>query len=544
MRIAISILTVALLLAAPAFAQSADTQSLRPQIEGTVVSALNGQLVPRAVVVARNAKTHGETTITRADDNAHFVFERLAPSSYQLFAGKQGYFSDSRKASMQPIVELAAGAEIKDVIVRLMPLGVISGRIVDEGNDPVRGVEVRLLSLDYYRGRQTLSTSSSAVTDDRGEYRIFDIRPGSYYLLAEFNVNKDLNKALAIVPPKGSALDLAYPPLFYPATSDMPQAQKIAINAGDELHADFALVPMQAVSIQGRVVNGLTNRPVSKPMVTAYWGENTAVMARTAEITEQENGFEIRGLGPGTYTLRTNFTDDGENFSDERVVEVTSQGLRNLVIAGLPDFEVWGHVRLENARLPAWNPSVEFASVGPRVGSIFRVGTNRPDMQFTGKLHPGDHYKVNVPNLPQDFYLKSVRVSGREVPNTDVVIGGRRTELDLIVSPAGGHIEGSALNDRKEPVSGSYLLLVPDFSDKINADLIRTLRCDFKGKFVMRGVPPGNYKLFAFEDIEVNEILNQPELLKNYESNAQAVRVEESGKYTLEVKPVPAPGGA
>ena len=537
MRLAISILAL-MLLSSSALAQN--LEPAKPLIEGTVVSALNGQLVPHAVVVARNTKLHEGTILARADDNAHFVFDRLEPNVYRLYAGKQGYFSDSRKISMEPIVELPAGGEVKDVIVRLMPLGVISGRILDEKNEPVRGVEIRLLSLDYYRGRQTLSTQTSVVSDDRGEYRIFDIRPGSYYLLAEFNLSKELNKTFAIVPPKGSTLDIAYPPIFYPSTSDLPQAQKIAVNPGDELHADFALVPMQAVSIQGRVVNGLTSRPVTKPVVTAYWGENTAVMARTAELTEQENGFEIRGIGPGTYTLRTTFIDDGENFTDERTVEVTSQGIRNMVIAGLPDFEVIGHVRLENAQLRAWYPSVEFASVGPKVGSIFRVGTNRADLQFTGKLHPGDHYKVNVPNLPQDFYLKSVKVSGREVPNTDVVIGGRRMELDLLVSPAGGHIEGSALNDRKDPVSGSYLLLVPDFSDKINVDAIRTMRADSKGKFVMRGVAPGIYRLFAFEDIEVNELLNQPDLLKSYEANAQLVRVEEGGKYTVEVKPVPA----
>jgi hypothetical protein len=319
----------------------------------------------------------------------------------------------------------------------------------------------------------------------------------------------------------------------------MAQAQKLAVNPGDELHADFALAPMQAVSIQGKVVNGLTNRPILKPAVTAYWGENTTVMARTAEISGTDNAFEIRGLGPGVYTLRTSFTDDGENFTDERVVEVTGQGIRNLLIAGLPDFEIEGHVRLVGTQYPAWSPSVEFASVGPKVGTIFRVGTNRPAMQFSGKLHPGDHYKVNVPNLPKDFYLKSVSVAGHEMPNTDVVIGGRHTELDLVVSTAGGHIEGTATNDNKEPVGGSYLLLVPDFVEKINAEMIRSVRADSKGKFVLPGVAPGTYKLFAFEDIELNMILNQPDLLKNYESAAQIVKVEESGKYRVEVKPIP-----
>lgn len=529
-----------LIWSASAVAQSPDQQPPKPQIEGTVVSALNGQLLPRALVVARSVKSHAQAGFSRADDNGHFILERLDPGSYQISAGKQGYFSDDRKSLMQPVVDLAAGAQVKNVLVRLMPLGVISGRIVDESNDPVRGVEVRLLSQDFYRGRQSLSTMGTAVSDDRGEYRIFDIHPGSYYLLAEFNLGKELNRSLAVVPVKGSAMDIAYPPMLYPGTSDMPQAQKLAVNPGDELHADFALLPMQAVSIQGRVVNGLTNRPVARPVVTAYWGENTTVMARTSELAETNNGFEIRGLGPGVYTLRTSFTDDGENFTDERVVEVAGQGIRNLLIAGLPDFEVNGRVRLVGTQNLPWSPSVEFASVGPRVGSIFRVGANWPTLQFSGKLHPGDHYKVNVPNLPQDFYLKSVLVAGREVPNTDVVIGGRHTELDLVVSQAGGHIEGTAANDNKEPVGGSYLLLVPDVADKVTAETIRSVRADSKGKFVLRGVAPGTYKLFAFEDIELNMILNQPELLKNYESASQILKVEESGKYTVEVKPVAA----
>lgn len=523
------------LLPALAFSQSTPTPPAKAQIEGIVVSATGGQLLPRSLVILRNLKAKSQT-LGRADDNAHFLFDRVDPGSYQIFAGRQGYYTDERKRGMQAVIDLAAGDTVNGVVLRLLPLGIISGRIVDETNDPVRDVEIRLLAVEHYRGREFLNTMSSAVSDDRGEYRIFDIRPGSYFLLIEHNVSKEWKKQTGAVAVRGSRLDIAYPPLLYPGTSDMLQAQKMVITPGDDLHADFALFPVQAVSIQGRVVNGLTNRPILHPSVTAYWGPTASVMARTAEIAENGADFEIRGIGAGTYTLRTTFTEDGESFSDERVVEIGNEGLRNLMISGLPDFEIVGHVRLENARYQFY-PSVEFASTGPKNSSIFRVGTTRPDNQFTGKLHPGDRYRVNVPNLPQDFYLKSVRVSGREVANTDVVIGGRHTEIDLLVSPGGGHIDGTTLNDKHEPVSGSYVLLVPD-SDKPDADLIRTTRSDVKGKFVMRGLPPGTYKLFAFEDAET-EILNQPELLKNYEQNSQSVKVEEAGKYTLEIKPVP-----
>jgi hypothetical protein len=531
------IVPATLLLSVAALAQSPDSQTAKPQLEGSVVSSVNGQLLPRAMVIARNLKSQG-TNMVRADDNAHFAFDHLEPGSYQLTASKQGYFTDDRKAYLQQVVDIAAGARISDILIRLVPLGTVSGRVVDESNDPVRRVELRLLSLDHYRGRQTFNLIGSAVTDDRGEYRIFDVRPGTYYLLAEFNLTGEWAKIIGALPAKRSPADLAYPPVFYPGTSDLPQAQKLLINAGDELHADFSLYPIQAVSIEGRVVNGLTGRPVATPMVTAYWGNNTAVMVRNGEISEKDNSFEIRGIGPGTYTLRTSFLEDGETYTDERTVEIGSEGMRNLLIAGLPDFDILGHVRIENARYSTWTPSVEFASTGVRVGNIFRVGAMRPDFHYTAKLHPGNQYRVNVPNLPQDFYLKSVQVAGHEVANTDVVIGGRHTEVELLVSPSGGHIEGATLDEKKEPVPASYVLLVPD-GEKINPDLIRSVRTDKKGKFVVRGVPPGTYKLFSFEDIEINDLINQPELLKNYETNAQIVKVEENGKYNLELKPVP-----
>ena len=488
--------------------------------------------------MVRKGSKDAPATLGRADDNAHFVIDHLEPGSYVISAAKQGYFTDEHKLGQQATLDLTAGGQVKDIVVRLMPLGVITGRVVDEANDPIHGAEVRLLAVEYYRGRESMHLVGAATSDDRGEYRIFDVRPGSYFLLVEHNLNKEWRKATGTLPPKGSWLDVIHPLIFYPASTDVLQAQKMTVNAGDMLNADFALFPVQAVSIQGRVVNGMTNRPISHPSVTAYWGESASMMARIAEISDDGREFEVRGLGPGTYTLQTKFTDDNESFSDERVVEIGSQGMKNLVIAGLPDFEITGHVRMENARYGAFTPSVEFASVGPKIGSIFRVGTNRPDYRFAGKLHPGDHYKVNVPNLPQDFYLKSVRVAGREVPNTEVSIGGRNSEIDLLLSPAGGHIEGTTLNDKHEPVSSSYVFLVPDFSDKINADLIRPTRSDLKGKFVIRGVPPGNYKLFAFEDVELNEMLNQPELLKNYDQSSQSVKVEEAGKYTVELKPV------
>src|ERR1700746_1376872 len=110
-----------LFLSALAFAQTTTAPPAKGQIEGTVVSAAGGQLLPRSLVILRNLKTKSQT-LGRADDNAHFLFDRLDPGSYQITGGRQGYYIDEHKRGMQIVVDLAAGDTVKDVLVRLLPL--------------------------------------------------------------------------------------------------------------------------------------------------------------------------------------------------------------------------------------------------------------------------------------------------------------------------------------------------------------------------------------------------------------------------------------
>ena len=65
----------------------------------------------------------------------------------------------------------------------------------------------------------------------------------------------------------------------------------------------------------------------------------------------------------------------------------------------------------------------------------------------------------------------------------------------------------------------------------VDPDQILRSRSDAKGKFVLRGIPPGTYKLVAFEDVNVNDLMVQPEVLKRFVDQGAVVKVAESGKY-------------
>ena len=74
----------------------------------------------------------------------------------------------------------------------------------------------------------------------------------------------------------------------------------------------------------------------------------------------------------------------------------------------------------------------------------------------------------------------------------------------------------------------------------------RAIRCFFhnavshqNGRFTIRTVVPGDYKLFAWEEIEPFAY-NDPDVLRRYEEVGIPLKVSEAAKLTVEAKMIPA----
>ena len=120
---------------------------------------------------------------------------------------------------------------------------------------------------------------------------------------------------------------------------------------------------------------------------------------------------EIRGLAPGSYTVRANFIEDKDTYIGEQTIEVGPQGAQNVEIAALPDFAAAGHVTLTgNPPKDFHRVLIEFVGQGllPRV----RASAVFPELKFEAQLRPEKRYYANIRNLPEDYYLKSVAISG------------------------------------------------------------------------------------------------------------------------------------
>jgi hypothetical protein len=536
--------------------QSADAQTT--VIEGTVLNIQNSRTIPHAVVNLRQTQG-GQSKATRSDGNGHFVFRNVDAGSYRLTAERQGFFSDDRKREYQPVIDVSVGEHVKNVPVRLMPSAVLAGEIVDEFNDPVQDVEVRALAMRVRLGQMYLSQAGKMTTDDRGQYRIAGLHPGKYYLVAEYKHGDSIADAVKTaiaeklvargqpggaksgevlrvdVPPETPEPPYTYAPLFFPATGDFQQAQAIGLNAGDETAANFVLISTPVVSIRGRVTNGLTGAPAGTASVSAYWTPYMESDGIPGRVSQEDGRFEIRGLAPGTYTVRASSTADGQPYTGEQTVEVGSLGAQNVEVPVLPDFAAAGHVTIVSSlRNPLGRAVIiEFAGEGlmPRILSSARP----PEYKFDALLRPERRYRATIRNLQEDYYLKSVALAGHDVPPDNLVVSGTRGDIELILSPAGGHLEGLLFDAKDQPTRGS-VLLVPDVPDPGPPDLFRRTNADGKGKFTFRGIAPGSYRVVAMESLNLDTEINNPDFLRTIGNRGQNLIVEENGKYSVALK--------
>lgn len=540
----------ALMLAVPLAAQNAPEEPAVAMIEGTVINIQSSRTIPRATVTLLHLKGTGSKS-QRADGRGHFLFTNVEPGIYRLMADRAGFFSDDHKREYQPIFEIAAGEHVKDIPVRLTPSALVSGKVRDEYNDPVQDAEIRVLTVQTLLGQQYLRVAGKAMTDDRGEYRIAGLHPGRYYLVVEdkskplatlTSIIENVNALAKMKDKKGRPLGVAMPgvpdppytyaPMFYPDTNDFRQAQSLKLNPGDEMAADFLLISAPVVSIRGKVVNGMTGQTANNATVTAFW-TNYVEGGGIPALLALGGSFEVRGISPGTYTVRATFTDDQRAFYGEETIEVGDRGAQNVQITALPDFVATGHVRLAGPTEKPRKASIEFVGEGlmPRV----RTSTVPPDLVFEAQLRPDRRYRAMVRNLPQDYYLKSVTISQHELAPDNVVVNGLRGDLELILSTAGGHIEGALTNSSNEPTRGS-ILLIPDVPEPGPPDLFRRTSADSKGNFMFRGVAPGSYRLLAVENLSLEDEINDPDFLRTIGNQGQTLSVEENGKYTVVLK--------
>src|ERR1039457_5042154 len=218
------------------FLQAQQPPGGRCFIAGRVVNAANGEPVRRARLILRRADNPSGGSgspgayATLTDGHGTFAMKGIEPGKYE-FSAQRVRFAETSYGARRPgragiTLSLDAGQQLTGVLFRLTPHAVIAGRILDQDGDPVEGVQVRTERYRYTMGKRQLVPSGYASTDDLGEYRLFGLAPGRYYLEATYRSFGTLMRASR---PASKAVEESFVPTYYPGTIDIGNATAIEL---------------------------------------------------------------------------------------------------------------------------------------------------------------------------------------------------------------------------------------------------------------------------------------------------------------------------
>src|SRR5208283_4801107 len=173
-----------LLSALLANAQESAPAANAPSIAGTVVKEPGSQPLKKVLVqvVAEDQKTGGNYTAS-TDADGHFHIENVVPGRYRIFLERTGFVGVNGrglKSDTNAFTVQAGPAE--DLMFRMLPTAIISGRVTDEDGDPMSGV--RMIAQKKKPGKASRESVGTEATNDLGEYRLSGLFPGQYWVVA------------------------------------------------------------------------------------------------------------------------------------------------------------------------------------------------------------------------------------------------------------------------------------------------------------------------------------------------------------------------
>jgi protocatechuate 3,4-dioxygenase beta subunit len=519
------------------------------------------------------------------DDQGKFQLKDLEPGTYRLYAVHNGFarMEYGQKLMYRPgtPLNLTAGQTMKDVAFRLTPSGTITGRILDDQGDPIPGVSVQVLRSTYdANGKRTLQPAASAKTNDLGEYRLYYVAPGRYYVSASVTPSGiDALVAAAAAQQAGGAptsnevVPAGYVLTYYPNTPDPSRAQAIEVQPGSEISAiHFTLARQQRFRVKGRVLEVATGKPPMNATLTLS-PRNSAVSQNVLDTilgaqaggnnyNSSDGSFELRDVSPGSYWLQVlaqgqppaGTAQNSANAAAATLaslttamlpVEVSGADIENLTVTTGNGITIPGTVQIEGTPPAGFTPDRVVLVLIPSNGvvslaTVLQQVRPSTDGAFSVEKVNSGQYRFAVGGMSPTMFLKSARFDKDDILADGFSVADRSPgALQVTLSAAGGQIQGNVLDQDSKPVRGITTVLIPD-RNRDRRDVYKIVVSDQNGHFNMRGVAPGDYKLFAWEDIEPFSY-NDPEVLKQFEDKGRSIHIDEMGNEMVDVRLIPAP---
>ena len=527
----------------PAQPQGA-VQTPTGRITGRVVAADNGRPVRRARVFVTAAELpSGRGMLT--DDSGVFDLTELPAGRYSLTVSKSGFVSLSygqrRPLQAGTPLQLADGQQLRGIEFQLPRGSVIGGRVLDEDGEAMPGVSVRVMRYQYQQGERRLTPAGAGQTDDKGQYRVWGLMPGDYYVNATarggpmggglfggftgaggpgpgFGGRGGRGGGPAGAQPNDQE-QTNYAPTYFPGVPTVEEAKAVTVGLSQEvLDINFNMQLVRVARLSGHVTNPdaslVTNGNVSLTPDSAGGGRGQFGTNYGGRI-QWDGAFTIADVPPGRYTLRARGNDSDPPEFASIPVTVNGEDMSDISVILNPGGTISGTVSftgtvgatpdLSQFRVTA--PSADQSDLGPQPNA--RVGK---DGTFVLNGVPAGTHVIRSAGASRGFILKSVSTNGRVITDEPLQLRSGETigNVAVVFTDQQNEINGTLTNEQGTAVPDFTVLAFSVDSSlwRPQSRQIMTARPDQTGKYRIRGLPAGQYYLAAVDPAEQGEWFN------------------------------------
>ena len=516
-----------------------------------LIAAQNTSTLQGVVLRAGSSEPIGEVEISLVSSNVDirfrtvtnaqgsFTFDNLAPGKYNVQGRREGYFTEQGN----PLPNLITTVTIErsrshEIVVKLIPGAVISGRVTDTEGRALAGVQMSAMKLQYDEGRPVFSVGTLPIaTNETGQYRIPPVPPGEYYLRAEV-ANSQQQFAQRT---------------YYPGTTDSLAAIALTIRGGESMEGTNLTIPtLPTIRLSGEVrTEGIPSTGAVRTFYLLpqdgrpqepypFELRNLLPPPTGRETSTQSFILEARGIPPGSYELAPFFVDSKATYYTGRThVEIGTENVENIAAIVNPNVDVTGkilvagdgalptisslqfHLRAKDATVPLMSRSAT-AKVSPDGSFVIPSVTAGRYYAYFGAFSPA---------IITSWYVSGMRQGSVDIRNEGIIdIRGVVPPLEITISSGAGSIRGTVEADGGQLPPHADVVLVPQFSRRSNPLFYDRTAISPDGSFKFEGIAPGEYKVFAFEQLQSTAEQN-PSFIARYEVLGQSVTVK-SGSST------------
>ncbi len=462
------------------------------RVAGFLTNAVTGEPVRRAAVTLQfmTGPQPGQAIYNvMADASGHFEIYGAVQGQYALWAERRGY----PRQSFGGADGILVNSDRADISFRMAPYAALTGKVVDESGDAISGAAIQLFRSDLQNGQRELRPSVTAVTDDRGEYRVAALTQGRYYVSAYARA-------------QAASENTVYPRRFYPGAQDSATASGLDLEPGGNQHADFRLTPETAFHIRGQVGGWEELRGISVALGPRIAAERFGATSYQARVGA-EGRFEISGAAAGQYVLTASGYEGTAMRTASQLVAVGASDVEGVLLRPQPGTVITGQLIALETKQGATVPAVTVSLI--------------PDDFVTKPVHMAQFsgtrafqfvqvmagvYSLRV-SVAEPFYVKSASVGGMDALSSPITVteSGGTVPMTIEIAANGGEAGGTVkVQDR----AAAHCIVLLARRDGMAPSQDKFVQTDQNGKFLITSIAPGDYSLFAFHDLSQVEYRN------------------------------------